>query len=190
MFLHKIDEVNFEGTIVKPRSGVYRCPYCKGDPRYPAPTWKTLKGFESHMKGCGGKPSAVEAKNQRNAEKESQDAIKAEKQKELDAIAKDTSPIKIGDKVHLCDYYVSKPTHEQRGNRMVKVRYEEGRVYYGRTCEVIDIKADEKGGIMLCANNKWYWLSHCLESLEVAKSMADDKQKGYDSACHEASMYR
>jgi len=141
MFLHKIDEVNFEGTIVKPRGGVYRCPYCKGDSRYPTPTWKTLKGFESHMKGCGGKPSAVEAKNQRNAEKEAQDAIRAEKQKELDAIAKDTSPIKIGDKVHLCDYYVSKPTHEQRGNRMMKVRYEEGRVYYRRTCEVIDIKA-------------------------------------------------
>lgn len=192
MYQKKVGDIEFEGKIVSPRAGIYRCPYCKGnnDPRYPAKTWKTEKGFRSHMESCHKKPSAVAKRDAAAEQKRIADEEKAEAQAIMDANAKETSPVKIGETVHVCDYYVSKPCYEQRGSRMVKVRYEEERVYYGRSFQVQDIKASERGGILLLFNNKWYSIALLKESLEAAKKEASERQSGYDAGRREASLYR
>lgn len=38
------------------RDGMYRCPYKCGDPNYPQRKWKTLEGFEKHLRECKAKP--------------------------------------------------------------------------------------------------------------------------------------
>jgi hypothetical protein len=39
--------------------GFYRCPFKCGDPQYPQPKWKTLKGYEKHIVSCSFKPPPI-----------------------------------------------------------------------------------------------------------------------------------
>jgi hypothetical protein len=49
--------IEFEGVQVKPKNGVYKCPFRCGSSGYPQPTWKTEKGFRKHMASCTKRPS-------------------------------------------------------------------------------------------------------------------------------------
>ncbi len=192
MYTKKIDEVDFEGTVVRPRGGVYRCPYCKGigDPRYPAKSWKTLKGFQNHMGVCSGKPSSVEKKRLRDIETQKKMEEANIRQAEMNEAAKQSSPVKVGEKVHVCTYYVSKPTHEWRGSRLVHVRYDEVRDYQGRTLEVTGVIADTAGKTMVVAGGKAYYLSDLHPTLVSATMSAYNKQEAYDAGVKESSSYR
>jgi hypothetical protein len=117
------------------------------------------------------------------------------------------SPLyKSGDTVFVSTYVVTKPTHEQRGSRMVRVRYEEKRRYDVFTF-VIDsvleptidnlykinhcLDCDQQYPISYTTKNfKIISQSDIFENREEATSHASDKQKAYNEACDLASMCR
>jgi hypothetical protein len=43
-------------SIPEKQRGYYRCPYECGDPRFPKPKWKTLKGWQGHVEKCPNRP--------------------------------------------------------------------------------------------------------------------------------------
>jgi len=111
-------EFEFEGVKIKPsKTGVYRCPFNCNRSDYPAPKWKTEQGIMKHLQSCRNRPSNVK----RLAEnKEVEDEIfEGLKKKALAMVTQ-----KDGDKIFWVRRIVVKDTHEQRGNRLVKMRYE------------------------------------------------------------------
>jgi hypothetical protein len=128
--------IDFEGTIVKPnKSGVYKCPFHCGDPRYSLPKWKTEKGFRQHMEKCPKRPFHV------NSIKEKETVIKELFDKMKEELIP-TLPYTIGQKLIYVKEIILKPTHVQRGNRMVKVRYEAVKDFQAREEELktIDVR--------------------------------------------------
>jgi len=114
----KVAVIEFEGVKIKPsKSGVYKCPFNCHTGNYPAPKWKTEQGIMKHLKSCRSRPSNVK----RLAEnKEIEDEIfEGLKKKALAMVTQ-----KVGDKIYWVRKIIVKDTHEQRGNRLVKVRYE------------------------------------------------------------------
>ena len=96
-----------------------------------------------------------------------------------------TATPKIGEEVHFCGYSVTKPTHERRGTRQVKVRYEEGRSYWndkGEIDEIVD--GGYKVGGRLVRN------SDICESQEAAYEKAHQQDISYKESCEFASMCR
>lgn len=50
--------VEFQGVQYSPwRDGAYRCNWKCHNPDFPAPKWKTEKGFLKHLEGCGFNPN-------------------------------------------------------------------------------------------------------------------------------------
>ena len=109
--------IEFEGVEVKPTRVGYKCPFKCGRSDYPQPKWKTEQGFRKHMNECSKRPSLVKRiEENKSVEKEAFENIKKK------VLAECT--YKIGDEIIFIKKIVVKPTHEQRGNRMVKMRYE------------------------------------------------------------------
>ena len=150
---------------------VYRCPNKCGDPRYPQPKWTTQAGYDTHMAKC---PKSPEAAARKLAESQAAEA-KAEAD-QLAAIAR--AKYAIGDTIHFVGYRVVKPTHELRGGRMVRVRYEEVRAYYAATDKVSAIGLI--GGAL--AYNHSVFPSDIHPTLEDAQKAAADRQRGHDEA--------
>lgn len=106
-------------TAPKPdKRGFYRCPYRCGDPRFPRRKWRTEKGILKHLGECPLRPEAVAA---RKVEEERQEVER--KARAAEKIAACTR--KVGDIIFFVKKIVVEPTHVRRGNRMVRVRYEE-----------------------------------------------------------------
>lgn len=109
--------------IKKTKSGEYMCSACKSAPRVGMYArkwkWKTEKGFLGHR--CFNDEKEYAEKRRKELEEQ--------KQKDL-ALWSTKAIYTIGSEVFYCGYYVTKPTHEPRFNRMVKVRYEEERNYF------------------------------------------------------------
>lgn len=55
-----MENVEFEGLVIKPNRGVYRCPWGCGNPGFPPPKWKTPGGILGHLKKCPNKPDKIE----------------------------------------------------------------------------------------------------------------------------------
>jgi len=116
---------------------MYTCKHCKMSPHrssgYPRNyKWKTERGFNNHK--------CYKDEAERQAEKLVRDAEKKRIFDELFASYLDwRSGIQIGDTVRYVTHAVTKPTHQWRGSRQVKVRYEEERRYYGTTSVVVGI---------------------------------------------------
>lgn len=127
------ETVNFEGLEIKAwKDGKYRCPFGCHRSDYPRPKWGTLKGFLKHLKSCPKTPSAVERRNMSSSDSKARyEAMKAE-------ILADF-PHKIGDILHCVKEIIVKPTHVQRGNRMVKVRHEAEKKFEAYTFELKSI---------------------------------------------------
>lgn len=183
----QLPEIDFEGKIVKPsKAGFYRCPYSCHRADYPQPKWKTENGFRKHMESCSGKPSAKkkaeEARNARLSEYIEKGNL---------MISKFLSEYPIGSEIFISAYYVTKPTHVQRGNRMVKVRYEEERKYFARKVTVQTVHPNRATFADFNINNS-YWKSdiEIFSSMKEAESHASKRQKSYDESCHFASMCR
>jgi hypothetical protein len=119
-------EIEFEGKIIKPsKTGIYKCPFGCGRKDYPAPKWKTESGIIKHLKQCYMRPSAVEA---RNEAKEDLEQLHQDYADTLDFLTEQILyelPYKIGDEIFYINRIIVKDTHEWRGNRSVKVRYEQ-----------------------------------------------------------------
>lgn len=149
----------------------YRCPNKCGDSRYPQPKWTTQAGYDAHMTKCPKSPEAVAQKLA-----ESQAAAAKAEADQLAAIAR--AKYAIGDTIHFVGYRVVKPTHELRGGRMVRVRYEEVRAYYAATDKVSAIGLI--GGAL--AYNHSVFPSDIHPTLEDAQKAAADRQRGHDEA--------
>lgn len=55
-----VDDIfEFEGHTIKRSGKFFRCPFNCGDPRFPRPKWKTLRGIKGHLDSCYNRPSAI-----------------------------------------------------------------------------------------------------------------------------------
>ena len=150
---------------------MYKCNICPAE-------FKTEKGLSNHKcrwfcKICGTKLTTANGydrhlKNHTNSEtrkKEQQlKQIESQKQKEEEFVIKYQKLVDMGlfsplynsgDSVIVSTYIVIKPTHEQRFNRMVRVRYEEERKY-----DVFDWVIDK---VIEPTINDLYRINNCIE---------------------------
>lgn len=138
----KIDlpNLDFEGVLVKPtKSGIYYCPFGCGVPGYPKKKWKTEKGFRQHMEVCSGRPSLIEAASKRRSEM----LAKLEPRKEQILLALKERGIVVGATINYVSATIVKPMYEYRGDRRVKVRYEDVYRFEARTTEIRSIDIHE-----------------------------------------------
>lgn len=119
-----LPEIEFDGKIVKPTGGKYKCPYRCQAKGYPVPSWKTVKGIKNHLMTCLCSPAAIARKASNEASMAEQARIKGE-------VEAARLGLKIGDEIFYVTHTVTAPTHVQRFGRLVRVRYEELRNYYG-----------------------------------------------------------
>lgn len=191
----ELKSIDFEGKLVTPKNGGYRCPYKCHSAGYPAPKWKTEKGFIRHMETCKARPSLVKI----NSLKRVNDQLKLAELKQK-CLESSLVTFKIGDVIHYVGYYVTKPTHVQRFNKMVRVRYEEERRYYSKSDIItsIDFNINEYHINLdveyiikrfLIINGSVYPFD-IKESIEDAKKCAAESQKAYDDACEHAYRCR
>lgn len=173
-----LPEILFDGKLVKPSRGVYRCPYHCYTGSYAAPKWKTQRGFERHMESCPCSPSAT-AKKATAAE-----ALAVERAVQRDE-AITASGLKLGDEVFYVRYQVTRPTHVNRGGRQVRVRYEEERRYIGAGAKIESFEFAHSltfnGGISV---------SDLRPSLAQAQADAVALQAKYQESCAFAAMCR
>lgn len=183
IILKVLPEIKFEGKTVKPsKNGFYRCPFNCHDDRYGAPKWKTEKGFQQHMQKCTGKPSFKTKIDEKTA------ANIAASQNVIDKFIIDHP---IGSELIISTYDVTKPKYEQRGSRMVKVRYEEVRRYYAAKITINSLIPNSGHNPSFLINNT-YWRGDItiFEDFEQAKIHAAECQRSYNKSCDEASLMR
>ena len=156
----------------------YYCPYDCGDSRFPSPRWKTEKGAQKHVDNCSMRPEEVEKRKLKDAERKEADLKKQSDQLELDKIKLQTAKYKVGDKISFVHSFLSKPTHEQRGNRMVKVRYEDEYSFTARTM-TIDKVSCFFGRIIY---NDYCYESTIEDSFELAEIEATRREESHLSA--------
>ena len=178
-----LPEIEFEGKIVKPSNlGYYKCPFNCHDERFATPKWKTEKGFRQHMEKCTGKPSyknKIDEKIFNNI---------AASQKVIDTFLIDHP---IGSKLIISTYYVTKPTHKQRFNRTVRVRYEEERKYFATEITINSITPNSGYNPSFLINDT-YWKNNItiFDNMVEAELHASESQKKYNKSCDDAASYR
>ena len=173
--------------------------YCKKCRKH----FKTQKGYERHV-----------VNHEKKKERDKQQEI--ERKERLLKFQKDVELLKVrglfkpkykpGDKVILSTYAVTKPTHEQRWNRMVRVRYEEERRYFAGTFTVgIVIEPEPRDSYMVerCLRNneqypveyvtscrKWFNDGSVFENMKEAEEDARTEGKAYKDSCDFAASCR
>ena len=177
--------INFEGSEINPwKDGKYRCPFGCHRSDYPRPKWGTEKGFLKHLESCPQTPSAVERRNMSSDDNKARyEAMKGEILAEF--------PHKIGDVLYCVKETIVKPTHVQRGNRMVKVRYEAEIRFEAYTFELKSIDFSGEGiteGITkeyVLSNrlllNRSFGMQRLCKSKEEAELAAKEAQTAYDA---------
>lgn len=165
--MSELPTIEVEGASVAPSRGVYRCPFNCHYKGYPAPTWKTEKGFRKHLETCSCSPLAQQKKAEKASVLQQENAAKAEGAASANGLA-------IGDDIFYYTYTVTAPTHVQRGNRSVRVRYEELRNYYAAAGKV---ESFDWNGVLYI--NGRIPVSHLCENLAIAKEIAFKKAQAY-----------
>lgn len=136
--------------------------------------WKTERGFNNHK--CY-KDIQLE-----NAER----AAQQEKQKEVQlAQAIATAKFQVGDTIHYYSYTVTKPIHVWRGDRRVRVRYEEERRYWATSGVVEEIQI---GGYKV--GNRVIHETSIFETEDKAAAVAATKNADYKESCEFAARCR
>lgn len=164
---------------------IYVCDSCKNAPklgkfrrRY---RWKTEKGFREHRCFADIKKEREERdmkQKERDKERKEQNAI-------LLKVRIKNHRHKVGDLVYYVNYRITKPTHEFRNNRLVRVRYEEERMYYYSFGTITNIVLS---GVIIEGNNV---SDDCIfDTEDKAKEMVSHSQNQYNNACKEAESYR
>jgi hypothetical protein len=162
-----LPSIEFDGKTVKPTAGKYKCPFRCHTAGFPAPSWKTEKGFRKHMDSCAGSPSATKRRADAAA------AVAAEGRARGEAAAAALG-LSLGDEIFYTTYTVTGPTHQQRFDRMVRVRYEELRSYYGAQARV-----ESFGWAGALIINGRIAARDLCESLSDAKAKATAAQQRY-----------
>ncbi|KWA84123.1 hypothetical protein WL29_22425 [Burkholderia ubonensis] len=165
----ELPEIDFDGKRVTPTNGKYKCPFRCHSSGYPAPTWKTEKGFRKHMESCPSSPSATQRKAALAAQQRQDCAQQA-------AAAAASLGLAVGDEVFYTSYHVTAPTHVQRGTRRVRVRYEELRSYYGAAARI-----ESFGWVGSLVLNGSIPVGSLCETLVAAKEKAAQAQKDYQA---------
>lgn len=167
--MDNLPDIDFDGKLVVPLNGKYKCPYRCHARGFPAPVWKTEKGFRKHMAGCQCSPSA-QARMAAQSAKRVEDAAlaAAEAARELG--------LRLGDEVSYVGYRVTAPTHVMRGTRRVRVRYEELRSYFGAT-----VKVDSFTWVGSLVLNGCIPVSNLCPSLPMAQAKAVERQRDYQA---------
>jgi len=159
----------------------YTCPICRKGPKKGGfrrkYKWKTERGFKNH-------PCYAEVLKWQEKQAEIKTTEEEEKRRRLEERIKN-GKYKVGDEIFYCNYCVTKPTHERRGSRMVKVRYEEVRSFYSSKGKIQKITLH---GIIV--NGVHISDSAICNTLEEAENIADKAQKGYEDHCNFSSMCR
>lgn len=164
----------------------YYCPFDCGDSRFPKPKWKTEKGAQKHVDNCSMRPEKVEERKVAQEIKDKMILNEKNKQSLLDKEKLKTAKYCIGDEISFVSKLEVKPTHEWRGTRMVKVRYEPEYSYSARKI-IIDKITCEFGRIIynnICLENQ------ISESFNKAESDAINMHKAHLSANKLASDLR
>ena len=157
----------------------YYCPYDCSDSRYPKKKWKTEKGAVKHVNDCFMRPEEVEKRNKREHERE----LAATKSNQ-DALG--SAKYKIGDTISYILTVVIKDTHEQRGNRLVKVRYEKECDFKARTATVKSIRALH-GSLIY---NESFTEGDIRESFEIAEKECTKKRAQHLEGLRQTSLMR
>lgn len=187
--------IEFEGEKVKPdKKGFYKCPFKCGDSRYPSKKWKTEKGFRKHTKECPNRPSLIKEK-EKTKEKEN------ELFKEYKNYFLNNDAWEIGTELPVVIESIVKPKYQQRGWRMVRVRYEDVYRYESRVIKVnnygfierlpfglkTDYKTFKHNNIYINNNYNIYSIKNTLEE---AKKIAKEKQESHNKGLKQASNLR
>lgn len=165
----ELPTLDFDGVMVHPKNGKYKCPFRCHNTGFPAQSWKTEAGFKRHMASCTCSPSARQRKAANDA------SIAEDARAKCDAAVAELG-LKIGDQIFYTGYTVTKPMHENRFGRLVRIRYEEGRSYFGAA---VDIQSFTwAGGLVI---NGRISVRDLCATLKDAKSKAEAAQLQYDS---------
>lgn len=167
----ELPKIDFDGQIVKPSTRGYVCPFRCHDSRYPAPTWKTEKGFRQHMITCPHAPSNLKRDEERRESLFLENVAKAK--------------YKVGDTISYVCEVITKPTHESRWGRLVRVRYEPEKYYRADRSEIRTIGWD--GSVVY---NGHIQERDICASLEEAQKFAEERTTAWKEACQFAARCR
>lgn len=167
--MSNLPDVEYRGKNLSAKSGFYKCPNKCGDSRYPQPKYKTEKGFIKHLANCYLDPDKIKERNDKLEFDINERKLKAKNI--IDSCAR-----KIGDRIFHVREIITKPTHEQRYGRMVKVRYEEEKFF--RAEESI-INSIESNGFHLFYNGYIHEVN-ITETMKQAIDRSNERQKAYD----------
>lgn len=167
---------------------------------------KTATGYERHVKRHETKSDERKRLEQLSSQYEDNVNKLIKKMKDSGLFVPKYKP---EDKVILSTYRVTKPTHEQRGNRIVHVRYEEERYYYADTFTVTGVNEPKPHGVntlylveKTIKNKEPYPItyttdrgvkffeSEVFQTIEDAEADVKQKQEAYKKSCEQAAMYR
>jgi hypothetical protein len=200
---------------------MFKCEVCPAE-------FKTQKGLDNHKcrwicNHCGKKLATAKGheRHVKNHGKQSENRIKIEASKvekqrlqvekydflksEIIKLGLFNPNYKVGDTVFISTYYVTKPTHEWRGTRLVHVRYEEDRIYRGLKTTITEvsmstscyslefsIKENKSASIYYRVNgdNKQFGEDSFYPSMELAEKDATATGLKYKESCDFASMCR
>lgn len=180
----------------------YTCDICKKAPRNENGfrrkyQWRTEKGLLNH--DCY---AAVKQRIEDKRQKDAADRIEFERL--FAEYVAEHAEHRIGDIVNFVAYRITAPTHEWRGNRSVRVRYEELRRYYADSGVVNAIEASfpnlyslkralETGDsftILYVIGNARVPHQSIFVTHELAQQQAMKNQASYDTSVKEAESYR
>lgn len=201
---------------------MYKCNICPAE-------FKTQRGLENHKhrwycSECGKKLTTQKGYDRHVARHSESVSKKVEKDRLLEIERRERedlfrkkvnllkekglfNPIyKQGDKVILSTYRVTKPTHEKRWNRMVRVRYEEERYYYAQEFTVhghLEPEMSNSYQVDRCIRDneqylveyvtechRWFSAGSVFPDMESARADARKNADEYKKACDFASMCR
>jgi hypothetical protein len=171
-------DIDFEGKLVIAKNGKYRCPFKCHTGSYPAPAWRTEKGFRQHMERCPACPSGQARKAVLQACSAEQTMLRADEEMAARGL-------RVGDEVFYVGYQVTGPTHVFKGTRRVRVRYEELRSYFGAKVRIESFSW--LGALVL---NGSIPVNNICGSLAEAKEKAAAAQKDYQSHLEFAAAVR
>ena len=92
---------------------------------------------------------------------------------------------KIGDTIYYVDETIIKPTHIQKGNRMVRVRYEAVKRFVARSSVIKTIGFNPRVFF-----NYGIWEIDICETMENTEILAKLRQERYDKHCRFSEQCR
>jgi len=196
--MEDIIEIEFQGVKIKKSGEYWKCPFkCHKDKRFPAPKWKTLKGFEKHLNSCPNSPSNIKIKEEKERLEEELKKKWIQKLNEFKDSIINSISYKIGDECYIIDKIVLKDVYEWARTRWVKVRHEpilhfkplKIKIEKIDFCEPKQEPTDENLISFLLINDK-YKINELIKSEEEAKKEADEKNRIYKQHLENSSLLR